>query len=102
MTLLQYQLSVQYIKKIKDFASHRGKGPILQSSMHLNDMLNEMKLESTSKQSKISDFFTKNKVTVGKLLSKDVINNTTDYFKLCLFILKCMYCILYATNKQVH
>ena len=39
---------------------------------------------------------------MGKSLSKDIINNTTDDFKLCLFILKCMYCILYATNKHVH
>ena len=50
---------LQYVQKIKDFASHHGKGAILQSSMHLNDLLNEMKLESTSKLSKISDFFTK-------------------------------------------
>ena len=28
--------------------------------------------------------------------------DTTDYFQLCLFILKCMYSILYATNKHAH
>lgn len=49
---------LQYVQKIKAFASHHGKGAILQSSMHLNDLLNEMKMENTSKQSKISDFFT--------------------------------------------
>ena len=48
-----------YIEKLKQFAASQGKGVMFDSAVDMEEILLKMKTDSCSKQTKISDFFTR-------------------------------------------
>ena len=49
----------EYVEKFKNFARVHGKASMLESVIDIDELLNEMKMEISRKQTKISDIFGK-------------------------------------------